>query len=613
MKKLYIFCVPNQQNVSILKSLYLLLATGCKLGCDSNEDYAVRPVFMEQPVGFDLQAVDELEQWRRVYERARNWRFLNEESCSNVFCTRIIEAYTITNTKQKEIDNSVQFIHELFQDDVATYSKGLEWEQDFRSNNPNIHVRITDQDSVIYLLPSNKPEQTITAKLLFEKKWVRKVEHTGLIIDMSQGGDGMSKNLLDYGLSLLRGVENQLFVPDTGSRYFSSLVAASTIIDFSIGQRISGIVTLPHGLKTDDFNYYNFYDLPNDSVRKHLVCFHLFANLLDGKYLSEMKEWKTRIDYQSNVESDQFFSNGDLKPFIQLFRSWQLRVYEEFRFLKSDEHKMLILNCGLEIPLDDMLRCLNQVERINVRLNNAERKQMIINGIIKAAYCKSVFDGKSSTNYAEPPRLYTSDIKLVQVHWQQIPNPFSLFLSYLWAFRYRDNSNYLQQRSYCLDMWELFYKTRPLELKRHFDIEEIIVKETNDGHYWDVLNTYEEYRHLFGSGIGVCYIVKCKRSGHVIAYSSTYTGFCVRHDEIGQITIGNRVYFSPNKENWLELKERDKEFRVFMQRYIALMQSFSQDFKQYVYKSLTSEDHVIANSAHFFDTYEKFRQHVPIQ
>jgi hypothetical protein len=43
------------------------------------------------------------------------------------------------------------------------------------------------------------------------------------------------------------------------------------------------------------------------------------------------------------------------------------------------------------------------------------------------------------------------------------------------------------------------------------------------------------------------------------------------------------------------------------------MQSFSQEFKQYVYKSLTAEDHVIANSKHFLDAYEKFRQHVPIE
>lgn len=613
MKKLYIFCVPSLQNVRILQSLYLLLATGSKLGRNLDEEYAVRPIFIGQPESVNLHAIDELEQWRLFYERARNWRFFNAEARRCVFCTRILEAYIITNTKQQETDNSVQFIRGLFQNDVSTYSKGLEWEQDFRSNNPNIHVRITEQDSVIYLLPSDKPEQTITAKLLFEKKWVRKVEHTGLIIDLSNGGDELTENLLGYGLSLLRGVENQLFIPNTGSSYFSSLVAATSIIDFSIGQRTSGMVSLPCGLKSDDFCYYNFYDLPNDNVRKNLVHFHLLANLLEGKYLPEMREWQIRVDYGANVENDQLLSNNDLNPFIQLFRDWQLKVYEEFRFVKSDEYKQLILTGGSEVSLNNMLHCLNQTERINVRLNNAERKQVIILGIIKAAYTVFLIDEVSSSYYAEPPRLYTNYFRLLQAHWQQIPNPFSLFLSYLWAFCDGDNPNYLRQRSYCLDMWELFFRIGTKELKNYIDIEEILVKDVKEGHYWDVLNTYEEYRQLFGSDIGVCYIVRSKRSGHIIAYSSTYTGFCVRHDEIDYINLEDRVYFSPYSKDWHELKERDKDFRVFIQRYVSLMQSFSQEFKEYVYKSLTAEDHVIANSKHFLDAYERFRQHVAIK
>lgn len=611
MKKLYIFCVPSQQNVRILKSLYLLLATGCKLGQCSDEDYAVRPIFIGQPEEIDLHAIDELEQMRKLYEHARNWRFLNTETRRSVFCTRIIEAYTITNTKQQEIDGSVQFIRSLFQNDVANYSKGLEWEQDFRSNNPNIHVRITEQDSVLYLLPSDKPEQTITAKLLFEKKWVRKVEHTGLIIDFSLAVDEITKSLMGYGLSLLRGVENQLFIPYTGSCFFSSLVAATAIIDFSIGQRTSGVITLPHGLKSDEFSYYNLNDLPNESVRKHLVQFQLLSNILDGKYLSELKEWKRRIDYSSNVENDQLFSNNDLKPFIQLFRSWQLNVSQDFRFIKSDDQKQLILSGGIIVSLSNMFRYLNQVDRINVRLNNAERKQEIIEEVIKASCCIPIFNKKAASYYADPPRLYINDSRLSQIDWQDIPNPFSLFLSYLWAFSNGDNPYYLRQRSCCLDMWELFYRMEKNELNCIFDVEEILLKDGSDGHYWDVLNTYDEFYQLFG--MGVCYLVKNKRSGYVEAYSSTYTGFCVRYEKIEKKEVAGKVYFSPDQKDWRELKERDQDFRVFVQRYVNLMHSFSPEFKQYVYKSLTSEDHVIADSTRFFNAYEKFRKHVPVK
>ena len=87
MKKLYIFCVPSIQNLRILKSLYMLLAAGCRLERNDNSDYAVRPVIIGEPKGDEVRMINDLEKCRQQYERTRNWRYLSEEARKNIFCT----------------------------------------------------------------------------------------------------------------------------------------------------------------------------------------------------------------------------------------------------------------------------------------------------------------------------------------------------------------------------------------------------------------------------------------------------------------------------------------------------------------------------------------------
>lgn len=613
MKKLYIFCVPSIQNLRILKSLYMLLAAGCKLEKLDNNNYAIRPVIIGEPKGDEINMINDLEKCRQQYEKVRNWRYLSEEARDNIFSTRIIEAYCLTNIKNEDSDSSISFIHYLFQNDNSTYSKGLEWEHLFRSNNPNVHIRITSQDSVLCLLQSEDPQQTVLAKLLFDKKWIKKVEHTGILVDYSQRKSDENEQLTGYGLSLVQGVEKTIVVPHTGRVCFGAVVAASAILDFMSVDCKSGSVVFPHGIRSDDFCYYNSDDLPYYGVRNHLAKFHLFCNIITGKYLTMMSDWKKRIDYDYNVEKDQFLSNNEIIPFVKLFRDWMSSMSEEFRFVQNDSIDKLMFFGNLTISISDVIHKLNKVEKSNHQLTNAEQKQHIVNSLIDSAYHIEHSESEPVTYY-EDHSFKSQDYKsLILYEWRHLPNPFALFLNYKWAFEYRDNPLFLQQRSYCLDMWELFFRYGKNELNAYFDIEEVFLNDNCEGHYWDVLNGYNEYNQLYGDKLAVCYFIKLKRDKRVIAYSSTYTGFCVRYDETEQIRINNKVFFSPNKNDWKELNEREKDFQVFMLRYLILENSFSSSFIQYVNTSLSPENHVLATTIPFLDAYKKYQYHIPVK
>ena len=87
-----------------------------------------------------------------------------------------------------------------------------------------------------------------------------------------------------------------------------------------------------------------------------------------------------------------------------------------------------------------------------------------------------------------------------------MPNPFALFLNYKVAFQEEISEDMFQQRSFCLDLWEIFFRLSKKEIDNYFIVEEILTKDYKEGHYWDVINTYDEYRDILQDN--VCFIFK---------------------------------------------------------------------------------------------------------
>ena len=605
MKKLYIFCVPTLKNIQILKNLYFLLASGCEMG-DGREEFAVRPVFFMNMDRTIDDALQKLEKLRQHYEKIRTDCFFGANTASKFFRTRIVEAYTISNSRQNEHDESAEMLKLLFQHDSQTYSKGLEWEQFFRSTSPNSHVRITEQDKVAFLVSADKPEQTILAKLLFEKKWVKKASDLGLFIDLSSCNTEENKSLLDYGLTQITNVRHQFFVPNTGKLHFDILQTAVALVDFLSKQDCAGLINVRKN--TAYYQSYNISDLSNVEVQNNIIRFYILSNLVSSRYKSEIKSWQKNYVFSVNgVENSQL---DRIKDFTQIFAEWIYEIRNDFRLMLSERIDKIQLDQKTSIPLSDMFQYLNKLPPLR-ELNNAEKRRKLVLSLADSTYhLKICSEQRNEGRYVtyslgKPAPLLFSE-------WKQIPNPFALFLLYRHSFDQSKDIKYLQQRSYCLDLWEMFFCVSKELVEKHFVVEEAKLKTCLTGHYCDVINTYNEYGKVFADSMEVFYSLKERNTNRVIAYSSPYTGFCVRHDDANCLAFGEHIFFSNKSAEWKELRQRSQEFRIFMKKYVAIIPTFSPAFVDYVNESLSLDERVQANSVNFFECYAQFNNHIPV-
>lgn len=605
MKKLYIFCIPTLKNIQILKNLYFLLASGCKM-VENGEEFAVRPVFIMQKGNNADKALQDLEQMRVDYDKIHTTCFIDTSGVSNFFRARIVEAATLSNTHQSECDRSVEMLKLLFQHDNQAYSKGLEWEQLFRSSSPNAHVRISEQDKVLFLLPADQPEQMVLAKLLFEKKWVKKAGSMGLVVDMSCRNPERIYSLLSYGLLQLTNECRKIFIPDTGKYYFDSLQAAVAIVDFSLSSDHAGL--LNERRVTEYYQTYNISDLSNVDVRNSLVRFFLFSNLVSNKYLSEISSWQKHFDFSRNGIENPHLER--VRKFAQLYLNWISEIKDDFRLFVSANNERIQLDQSTSVSLLGIFRYLNNLSPTRV-LNNAERGRNLVLAFADSVYQVDIYSNSGNKEKYLPYSVDKS-ADLPFLEWKQIPNPFTLFMLYEHSFIQCKDSNFLQQRSFCLDMWELFFCMSKNVIEKFFEVDELVLKTYLDGHYCDVLNKYDEYSQVLADSMEVLYLIKDKENSQVVAYSSPYTGFCVRHGEINPVTIDTHTFFSANSRDWKELRQRSEEFRVFMKRYVNLAPALSQSFVKYVTESLSLDERVKANAENFFDSYSQFRHHIPV-
>lgn len=598
MDKLFIFCIPTKENTDILKNLYILLAAGCKMGAS-----VIRPVFMGQ-----MPAINELQDWQAHYEQARNMRFLSERSREKIFCTRILEAYTITNSKKNEIDPSVELLKLFLLDDGQPYACGLEWEQDFRSNNPNIHVRITEKDGVIFLLDPTDSRQLVMAKLLFEKKWVKKVLHNAgvLVTCPLECCTPQQLDSLYYGLSLIRGNVNMTFLPDIGRNSFGYLLAATSIIDLS-QRSVQGTVVLPNGVHKAYYEKYSISDISCTEVQNQLASFLIFANLMRGKYLPFLGEWKKRVNYDEHALA--LFTANEIINFFEQTSKWREEIAGDyFTLTHIDRSEEIVFNGETRLKMSLLFKKLNKVDRVSGAFNNAEKKSYIIDTLVSAAYQFDIFGNSSSPQYITQPIKHRKILQLDD--WRKMPNPFALFTNYKVAFQQEKAEDMLQQRSFCLDLWEMFYRLSKREIEEYFIIEEIVTKDYSEGHYWDVLNTYDEYGDILQDN--VCFVIRKRTTREIVAYSSPYTGFCIRNSDMWRIVDSGKVWFSPVKTEWSELCNRDIDFKLFLYRYVRLTENLDSAFIVYVEHALSQQEIMKAESEDFLSAYSEYRKHIAV-
>lgn len=586
MSTLYIFSSPTIKSIEVLRALYFILSAGGKLS--TANDIAIQPIFIGAHTCNIDNHINELEELRKIYENIRNSRLIREESRNNIFCTKIIKHDIIKDTRL----NLISSYNNIISGDNTLFANGVMWWHDI--NNYLQQKNISNNDKVLFLIQPEDIEKIIAIKLLLDKTPLKEVQEVGVVLD-EEPSVFRRQPRLQYALSQINKTFKLYCVPNTNChKYFSSLLTASIVIDFSNRYPDSGIIKLPNGIKCAP-QYYDVTDFPNTDICNCLGRFDLCVRLISGDYNNRLRKWMSTVTSYSNLGFMQ--DNDTIKGIKDFYGYWHTYMYNNNVRLINDK----IIN------MDGVFKDLNGRPRLNSSLTNIELQQEIINSLIDAAYQANLLKDINNTSKYEEIRLKQDNTIYENDACKTIPNPFALFIGYKHAFSNNGSiSTMRKQRSFCLDMWELLYRYGKEKIDEILSVNEVRIEDVKELYFNEGLDAYNEYNELFNDNLSTYFVIKSKVTDKIIAFSSTYTGFCICDSDTKEINIENHTYFSGDSKRWFELKDRDVEFRLFLKRYINVMSSFSQDFVHYINNSLSYEEMIQATTNTFFDTYDKY-------
>lgn len=164
-------------------------------------------------------------------------------------------------------------------------------------------------------------------------------------------------------------------------------------------------------------------------------------------------------------------------------------------------------------------------------------------------------------------------------------------------------------RSYCLDLWELFFEVQKTKVCDVLNISECVLSSEN--YNMLAIKNTQTGKRLFEDGI--MYMVSSVRNKELIAYSSPLTGFATIPNNEYDICINNRHYL--HQDHILDLKERSPYFQAFIYNYSRCIGGFSDEFIDYIQRQLTDDDKHDEDSKgrNIFKQYPQFRHHIGIE
>ena len=164
-------------------------------------------------------------------------------------------------------------------------------------------------------------------------------------------------------------------------------------------------------------------------------------------------------------------------------------------------------------------------------------------------------------------------------------------------------------RSYCLDLWELFFEVQKTKVCDVLNISECVLSSEN--YNMLAIKNTQTGKRLFEDGI--MYMISSVRNKELIAYSSPLTGFATIPNNEYDICINNRHYLC--QDHILDLNERSPYFQSFIYNYSRCIGGFSDEFIDYIQRQLTDDDKHDEDSKgrNIFKQYPQFRHHIGIE
>lgn len=405
----------------------------------------------------------------------------------------------------------------------------------------------------------------------------------------------LNKTLIDCFVE----VSDSIVVGDRTDQYKSAMTLMQTAVAI-LDQKSVNKGCIPEINNNKSILYYTPLDLNSPSVTNSLYNMDLLLQLskMVKEQNNDIKKWIRNNDITCNSIDDVL--GKDINAIVYMYKSTVDSIpIDHFRISHTNPY------------LDNFIKNINTSSVQINGLTVEEKRKLLLNEVVEAikgvdkeiSFCKAP-QKKYNRSQTISPHIFDnslSEIPSPSFWWEQTNLSF--------CYKVEEMKEAKMLRSYCLDLWELFFEVQKTKVCDVLNISECVLS-SEDYNMLAIKNT-QTGKRLFEDRI--MYMVSSAKNKELIAFSSPLTGFATIPNNEYDICINNRYYL--RQDHILDLNERSPYFQAFIYNYSRCIGGFSDEFVDYIHRQLTDDDKHDEDSKgrNIFKLYPQFRQHIGVE
>lgn len=405
----------------------------------------------------------------------------------------------------------------------------------------------------------------------------------------------LNKTLIDCFVE----VSDSIVVGDRTDQYKSGMTLMQTAVAI-LDQKSVNKGCIPEINNNKSILYYTPLDLNSPSVTNSLYNMDLLLQLskMVKEQNNDIKKWIRNNDITCNSIDDVL--GKDINAIVYMYKSTVDSIpIDHFRISHTNPY------------LDNFIKNINTSSVQINGLTVEEKRKLLLNEVVEAikgvdkeiSFCKAP-QKKYNRSQTISPHIFDnslSEIPSPSFWWEQTNLSF--------CYKVEEMKEAKMLRSYCLDLWELFFEVQKTKVCDVLNISECVLS-SEDYNMLAIKNT-QTGKRLFEDRI--MYMVSSAKNKELIAFSSPLTGFATIPNNEYDICINNRYYL--RQDHILDLNERSPYFQAFIYNYSRCIGGFSDEFVDYIHRQLTDDDKHDEDSKgrNIFKLYPQFHQHIGVE
>lgn len=405
----------------------------------------------------------------------------------------------------------------------------------------------------------------------------------------------LNKTLIDCFVD----VSDSIVVGDRTDQYKSGMTLMQTAVAI-LDQKSVNRGCIPEINNNKSILYYTPLDLNSPSVTNSLYKMDLLLQLskMVKEQNNDIKKWIRNNDITCNSIDDVL--GKDINAIVYMYKSTIDSIpIDHFRISHTNPY---------------LFNFIKNINTSSVQINGLtveEKRKLLLNEVVEAikgvdkeiSFCKAP-QKKNNRSQTISPHIFDnslSEIPSPSFWWEQTNLSF--------CYKVEEMKEAKMLRSYCLDLWELFFEVQKTKVCDVLNISECVLS-SEDYNMLAIKNT-QTGKRLFEDRI--MYMVSSAKNKELIAFSSPLTGFATIPNNEYDICINNRYYL--RQDHILDLNERSPYFQAFIYNYARCIGGFSDEFVDYIHRQLTDDDKHDEDSKgrNIFKLYPQFRQHIGVE